>query len=89
MSLIFLGNSVKARVKSLPLSNVLNSFPDLFVAVEMGVTFRPLLLVCAYLAAALIGGARSEGMCLQDGKHKATPSPEPHLKDCALYADSE
>lgn len=75
----------------LPLSNVLNSFffPDLFVAVEMGVTSRPLLLVCAYLAAALIGGTRSEGVCLQDGKHKAAPGPEPHLRECGLYADSE
>ncbi|XP_071330600.1 retbindin [Trachinotus anak] len=54
----------------------------------MDVTSRPLLLVCAYLAAALIGGTRSEGMCLQDGKHKATPSPEPHLRGCALYADN-
>ena len=64
-------------------------FPDLFVAVEMGVTPRPLLLVCTYLAAALIGGTHSEGVCLQDGKHKATPGPEPHLRECALYADSE
>lgn len=55
----------------------------------MGVTSRPLLLVCACFAAALVGGARAEGMCLQDGKHKAAPGPEPHLRDCALYADSE
>ncbi|KAM7372421.1 hypothetical protein PAMP_009588 [Pampus punctatissimus] len=61
---------------------------DLFVPVEMGVTFRSLLLVCACLAVALIGGARSEGVCLQDSKHKATPSPEPHLRECALYADN-
>lgn len=27
-------------------------------------------------------------MCLRDGKHKATPSPEPHLRECALYADN-
>lgn len=55
----------------------------------MGVTSRTLLLVWAFLAAALIGGARSEGVCLQDGKHKATPGPEPHLRECSLYADSE
>lgn len=62
----------------------------LFVAAEMGVTSCSLLLVSAYFAAALIGGAHSEGVCLQDGKHKATPSPEPHLTDtCTLYADSE
>lgn len=73
----------------LPLSIVLNSPPDVFVAAEMGVTSRPLLLVCVCLVAALIGGAHSEGVCLQDGKHKATPSPEPHLRECALYSDSE
>uniref|UniRef100_A0A8D2ZNL2 Retbindin n=3 Tax=Scophthalmus maximus TaxID=52904 RepID=A0A8D2ZNL2_SCOMX len=58
------------------------------VAADMGVTSRPLLLVCACFAAALVGGARAEGMCLQDGKHKAAPGPEPHLRDCALYADN-
>lgn len=75
--------------KSLPLSNVLISFPDLFVAADMGLASRPLLLACAYVSALLIGGIHSEGVCLQDGKHKATPSPEPHLRECALYADSE
>lgn len=38
--------------------------------------------------AALIGGAHSEGVCLQDAKHKATPSPEPNLTECGLYADN-
>lgn len=61
----------------------------MFVAAEMGVTSPPLLLACVCLAAALIGGALSEGVCLQDGKHKAAPSPEPHLRECALYSDSE
>lgn len=37
----------------------------------------------------LIGRARSEGACLQDGAHKATPSAEPQLGECSLYADSE
>lgn len=73
---------------SLSLSNVLKSFRFVYAA-EMGVNFRPLILVCAYLVAALIGGSRSEGVCLKDGKHKATPSPEPHLRGCELYADSE
>lgn len=59
------------------------------MAVEMSVTCRPLLLVCAYVAAVLIGGTQSEGVCLQDGKHKAAPGPEPQLGDCSLYADSE
>ncbi|XP_010765202.1 riboflavin-binding protein-like [Notothenia coriiceps] len=54
----------------------------------MGVTSRPLLLAGAYLLAALIGGAHSEGVCLQDAKHKATPSPEPNLTECGLYADN-
>ncbi|XP_029913457.1 retbindin [Myripristis murdjan] len=54
----------------------------------MGITSHSLLLVCAYLAAALIGRICSEGVCLQDGQHKATPSPEPHLKECTLYADN-
>lgn len=55
----------------------------------MGLASRPLLLAWALLSALLIGGTRSEGVCLQDGAHKAAPSPEPHLKECALYADSE
>lgn len=48
-----------------------------------------LLLVGVFLAAALIGGSHSEGVCLQDGRHKARPSPEPQLRICSLYADSE
>ncbi|XP_029946015.1 riboflavin-binding protein-like [Salarias fasciatus] len=47
-----------------------------------------LLLLCLSLAAALIGGIRSEGVCLQDGKHKAAPGPEPHLSECGMYADN-
>nr|XP_020516773.1 riboflavin-binding protein-like [Labrus bergylta] len=54
----------------------------------MAVTSHLLLLICTYLAAELMGGARSEGVCLQDGKHKATPGPEPHLRECGLYADN-
>lgn len=54
----------------------------------MDVAPRPLLLVYTYLAAALIGGAHLESVCLQDGVHKATPGPERHLGECALYADS-
>ncbi|KAM4634769.1 retbindin [Polymixia lowei] len=54
----------------------------------MGMTSHSLLMVCAYLVAALIGRICSEGVCLQDGKHKAAPSPEPHLKECTLYADN-
>ncbi|XP_075999162.1 retbindin [Genypterus blacodes] len=46
------------------------------------------LLVCAYVAAALMGRISGEGVCLQDGKHKATPSPEPNLSECGLYADN-
>lgn len=53
----------------------------------MEVTASPLLLICVFLAAALIGGTRSEGVCLQDGNHKATPSPEPNLTECSMYAD--
>lgn len=87
--IMYVPDLLSCAVFGLPLSNVLNSLADLFVAADMGVTARPLLLVCAYLAAALIGGTRSEGVCLQDGKHKATPSPEPHLRECGLYADSE
>uniref|UniRef100_A0A3P9PHY5 Retbindin n=1 Tax=Poecilia reticulata TaxID=8081 RepID=A0A3P9PHY5_POERE len=52
----------------------------------MGVTSPPLLLICIYLSA--VGRARSEGVCLQDGKHKATPGAEPHLSECGLYADN-
>lgn len=71
-----------------PLPRVLN-FHYLFVYAEMDVTSHLILSFCIYLAAALIGGASAEGACLQDGKHKATPSPEPYLTECGLYADSE
>ncbi|XP_049602071.1 retbindin [Syngnathus scovelli] len=54
----------------------------------MIILMRALLLICAYWTTVLIVGISSEGTCLQDGKHKATPSPEPHLKDCTLYADN-
>lgn len=60
-----------------------------FVSAEMGAYSPPLLLICICLAAALINGAFSEGACLQDGKHKATPSPEAHLTECGMYAESE
>ncbi|XP_076866369.1 retbindin [Brachyhypopomus gauderio] len=29
-----------------------------------------------------------EGACLQDGRHKATPSPEPYLTECSLYMEN-
>ncbi|XP_054615157.1 retbindin [Dunckerocampus dactyliophorus] len=54
----------------------------------MIVSPHAILLICAYWTTALIGGISSEGVCLQDGKHKAVPSPEPHLKECSLYADN-
>ncbi|CAG5897408.1 unnamed protein product [Menidia menidia] len=54
----------------------------------MGVSSSPLIPLCVYLTAALIGGIRAEGVCLQDGKHKAAPGPEPHLTECGLYADN-
>uniref|UniRef100_A0A8C6UNX0 Zgc:109949 n=1 Tax=Neogobius melanostomus TaxID=47308 RepID=A0A8C6UNX0_9GOBI len=54
----------------------------------MGVTWRFLLRFCLCLAAALIGVCQADGVCLQDGRHKATPSPEPHLQECSLYADN-
>ncbi|XP_051994575.1 riboflavin-binding protein-like [Xyrauchen texanus] len=37
------------------------------------------------LAAAVMS---HEGACLQDGRHKATPSPEPYLKECSLYSEN-
>ncbi|XP_053707338.1 retbindin [Synchiropus splendidus] len=54
----------------------------------MGVSSCSLLSLCVFCAALLIAGTRSEGVCLRDGKHKATPSPEPNLSECALYADN-
>lgn len=59
------------------------------VVPDMRVLLRTLLLICASWTTVLIVGSSSEGACLQDGKHKATPSPEPHLMECTLYADSE
>lgn len=57
------------------------------MVVKMGVTCHSLLLASLYWGS-LIGRSHSEGVCLQDGKHKATPSPEPHLKECSIYADN-
>lgn len=67
----------------------LDTLAGLYLAVKMDFTSCQLLLVSAFLSALLIGGTQSAGVCLQDGKHKAAPSPEPHLRECALYADSE
>ncbi|XP_029102739.1 riboflavin-binding protein-like [Scleropages formosus] len=48
-----------------------------------------IILAAAYCFSLLIGWSRcQEGACLQDGKHKATPSPEPFLNQCALYAEN-
>lgn len=55
----------------------------------MNLTFRPPPLAWVFLSVLLIGRAHSEGACLQDGMHKATPGPEPQLTECSLYADSE
>jgi len=52
----------------------------------MGVSRVLLGLACLVLLAAAV--MSHEGACLQDGRHKATPSPEPHLKDCSLYSES-
>ncbi|KAJ7992735.1 hypothetical protein DPEC_G00281750 [Dallia pectoralis] len=55
----------------------------------MAITSNSLPFVCAYLVAALIGHILClEGACLQDGRQKATPSPEPHLKECTIYAEN-
>ncbi|XP_057673712.1 retbindin [Corythoichthys intestinalis] len=54
----------------------------------MVVLLRTLFLICAYWTTALIAGIGSEGVCLQDGKHKTMPSPEPYLRECTLYADN-
>ncbi|XP_061702432.1 retbindin [Syngnathoides biaculeatus] len=54
----------------------------------MSILFRARLLLCVYWTTALIVGVSSDGACLQDGKHKGTPSPEPLLRECRLYADN-
>ncbi|XP_036397774.1 retbindin [Megalops cyprinoides] len=58
----------------------------------MGVTKnvpKTLPLVLAYVLATLIGWSCSqEGACMQDGKHKASPGPEPYLKECRLYTEN-
>lgn len=53
---------------------------------KMGITFQ--FMLWFLVAASLNGGSHSDGVCLQDGRHKTTPSPEPHLQECALYADN-
>ncbi|KAI1886781.1 hypothetical protein AGOR_G00199350 [Albula goreensis] len=59
---------------------------------EMGVIknlSKSLPLAVACILASLIGWSKcQEGACIQDGKHKATPGPEPHLKECKLYSDN-
>ncbi|KAJ8283771.1 hypothetical protein COCON_G00026210 [Conger conger] len=50
---------------------------------------KPLPLVVAYMLASLIGWSMCQkGACILDGKHKATPGPEPHLKECRLYTEN-
>ncbi|XP_030646460.1 retbindin [Chanos chanos] len=47
------------------------------------------LAVFACFASTLFASVRcQEGTCLQDGRHKATPSPEPYLKECSLYMEN-
>ncbi|XP_028843509.1 retbindin [Denticeps clupeoides] len=53
----------------------------------MGVSAN--MLILAWLSASLLSWAWSEGgACLQDGRHKATPGPEPALRECSLYTDN-
>lgn len=55
--------------------------------VKMGVSI--VLLGLAHLASLLAASGMShEGACLEDGHHKATPGPEPHLQECSLYRHS-
>ncbi|KAI5621738.1 retbindin isoform X1 [Silurus asotus] len=50
---------------------------------------RPLALVFAYGASVLVALAWCrERVCLQDGRHKSIPSPEPNIKECALYMEN-
>ncbi|KAJ8363381.1 hypothetical protein SKAU_G00122120 [Synaphobranchus kaupii] len=64
----------------------------LYSSQEMGAVknlAKPLPLVVAYIMASLIGLSRcQQGACMQDGKHKAKPGPEPHLKECMLYTEN-
>ncbi|KAM3599026.1 uncharacterized protein V6R79_025788 [Siganus canaliculatus] len=86
------GNSAHTCRRTVTLSRTEHLQPhgQIRSSAEMAVTSRPLLLLYAYFLSelVLIGCTRSEGVCLQDGKHKATPSPEPHLRECSLYADN-
>lgn len=54
--------------------------------VKMGVS--RVLLGLAYLILLAAAVMSHEGACLQDGRHKATASPEPRLKECSLYMES-
>ncbi|XP_018593921.2 riboflavin-binding protein-like [Scleropages formosus] len=55
----------------------------------MPATYKPSPLIFAYFSALIIGCAWGQrGACPRDGKHKATPSPEPQLTECRLYADN-
>ncbi|KAL7826623.1 hypothetical protein AOLI_G00318320 [Acnodon oligacanthus] len=52
-------------------------------------TVARLLLGLAYVATFLTTFVWcQEGACLQDGRHKATPSPEPYLKECSMYMEN-
>ncbi|XP_048056156.1 retbindin [Chanodichthys erythropterus] len=46
------------------------------------------LLGLAYLILLAAAVMSHEGACLQDGRHKATASPEPRLKECSLYMEN-
>ncbi|KAL4657993.1 riboflavin-binding protein-like [Arapaima gigas] len=57
--------------------------------IMMPVIHNLLLLALAYSSVVVIGCTWAlRGACPQDGQHKATPSPEPHLTECKQYADN-
>ncbi|XP_076122995.1 retbindin [Alosa pseudoharengus] len=53
----------------------------------MGVATNTLILAC-FMIALIARAWCQEGACLPDGRHKKTPSPEPHLKECSLYTEN-
>ncbi|XP_051988947.1 riboflavin-binding protein-like [Xyrauchen texanus] len=57
----------------------------LWVNMRVSTVLFGLAHITSLLAAAVIS---HEGACLQGVKHKATPSPEPYLKECSLYREN-
>ncbi|XP_062842755.1 retbindin [Trichomycterus rosablanca] len=49
--------------------------------------FSPLLILTCWVSSLVVFGWCREETCLQDGRHKDSPSPEFSLRECSLYME--